>query len=270
MTFAVRTRSAPSTFRRVRRLGRLLHLRQLAERLDEYLPRRLRETRYVGFALVYSRGNSLVRRIEQVGQYEPETIGALISSLADSETRVLVDVGANIGLVSLATLAAVPDAVVYAFEPGPHQYRLLAETIRRNELEDRLVLSQLALSDSTGAAGFAVHPSPHAAGDGFLDTGRSGRSRSIRVQTETLDRWWDEHGRPAVAVVKIDTEGSEMLVLRGAARVLAACRPVLFLEIHEDNLRAYPFGVDEVYREVEGMGYLLEELADTEFVARPA
>lgn len=254
----------------MRRLGRSLRLRELADRLDDRLPHARRETEYAGFVLVYGRGNSLVGRIEQVGGYEPETIEALVGALAGSESRVLVDVGANIGLVSLAALAGVPDAMVYAFEPGPHQHRLLEETIRRNRLERRLELSPLALSDTAGTADFAVHSSRHAAGDGFRDTGRGGRSRSVRVRTGTLDGWWDEHGRPAVAVVKIDTEGSELLVLRGGARMLRSCRPVLFLEIHESNLRVYPFDGDDVRREIEAMGYRLEELQETEFVARPA
>jgi FkbM family methyltransferase len=253
----------------MRRLARSLHLRQLAGRLDDWLPHGRRATEYAGFSLVHRRGNSLVARIEHEGSYEPETIGAVAGALGASKSRILVDVGANIGLVSLAVLAAVPDSTVYAFEPAPRQHGLLAETIRRNGLKDRLMLSPLALSDTAGTAAFAIHSSRHAAGDGFRDTGRAGRSRAVRVRTETLDRWWEEHGRPDVAVMKIDTEGSELLILRGGARLLATCRPALFLEIHEANLRVYPFGADDVRREVEAMGYRLEELRPTEFVARP-
>jgi FkbM family methyltransferase len=260
---------ARQTLGPLRGLARSMRLRSLARWMDPYLPHRRRVVEYAGFALVHGRGDSLVERIEKVGEYEPETIRAVVRTLTDSESRILVDVGANIGLVSLAALARVPGATVYAFEPGPRQHRLLAKTIRRNGLEGRLELSPLALSDTAGTARFAVHSSRHAAGDGFVDTGRGGKSRSMRVRTETLDRWWEARSRPDVAVVKIDTEGSELLVLRGASRLVAVCRPVLLLEIHEANLRVYPFGVDDVRREVEAMGYRLEELQPTEFVARP-
>jgi len=71
-------------------------------------------------------------------------------------------------------------------------------------------------------------------------------------------------------VMKLDTEGSELFVLRGAPALLEHCRPVLFLEIHDENLRVYPYDAADVRRELEQMGYRLEELEETEYVARPA
>ena len=236
--------------------------------VDEWLPHRRRIFPYCGFELVYSKGTSLVWRMETYGAYEPEVIDALVTELGRSRNRILVDVGANIGLVSLAALAAVPDSRAFAFEPGPHQYALLAETIRRNGLEDRLSLSTLALSDTVGIAQFAVHSSRHAAGDGFLDTGRAGPAQFITVATETFDGWWEGHGRPPVDIVKIDTEGAELHVLRGASEVISLCRPVIFLEISEDNLHAYPYGADDVRAHLEGLGYGLEQLGAGDFVAR--
>lgn len=224
---------------------------------------------YAGYSLVYSRRNSLIERIERYGGYEQKTIAAIAREVEGSSSRALVDVGANIGLVSLAVLAAVPDSTAYAFEPGPHQHALLAETIRRNALAGRLELSSLALSECAGTAAFAAHTTRHAAGDGLLDTGRSGRARSVTVQTETLDRWWQARGRPPIAVVKLDTEGSELLILRGGRAMLEGCRPVLFLEIHEENLRVYPYGPEDVRAFTEGLGYSLEPLGRTEFVGRP-
>lgn len=225
---------------------------------------------YNGFTLVYSRRNSLVERIERWGDYESATIDAIAREVAASGSLSLVDIGANIGLVSLAVLAAVPGSRVFAFEPGPHQHDLLAQTISVNDLGDRLELSDVALSDQAGTARFAVHASRHAAGDGLLDTGRSGKARLVDVRTDTLDRWWEEKGRPEVAVVKIDTEGSELLILRGARRLLEATRPVLFLELHEDNLRVYPYGAEDVERELDDLGYRVERLGRAEIVARPA
>ena len=226
-------------------------------------------TEYAGFTLVYDRRNSLVGRIKRTGSYERETVEAITGALLASDSRILLDVGANIGLISLAVLEAVPDSVVYAFEPGLRQRSFLAQTVRRNDLERRLHISSLALSDTAGPAQFAVHPSRHAAGDGFLDTGRARKARLVTVETETLDAWWEHVGRPKVAVVKLDTEGSELLVLRGATAMLEVCRPVLFLEIQDENLHVYPFGPDEVHRAVEGLGYSLQPLERGEFVARP-
>src|SRR4051812_35668048 len=120
------------------------------EAFDERLPHGRRVFRYRDFDVVYRRRGSLVERIEKWGGYEEETVAAIGAELAASEGKTLVDVGANIGLVSLAVLAAVPEANVFAFEPGPDQHGLLAETIRRNGLGNRIALSPLALSDAPG------------------------------------------------------------------------------------------------------------------------
>ncbi len=241
----------------------------MRDAVDERLPHRRRVYPYCGFELVYSKGTSLVWRIETYGDYEPEVIGALVAELGRSRERTFVDVGANIGLISLAALAGVPGSRGFAFEPGPHQRALLADTIRRNGLKDRLTLSPLALSDAAGTACFAVHRRRHAAGDGLVDTGRAGPARSITVETETLDAWWQRSGRPWIDVVKIDTEGAELLVLRGAGAVIAECGPTIFLEISEDNLRAYPHGAADVRAHLEGLRYTLEPVGPGDFAARP-
>lgn len=193
----------------------------------------------------------------------------VIAALRDSEARVFVDVGANVGLVSLAVLDALPDARIYAFEPGRHQRELFADTIRRNGLAGKVELSPLALSDSPGATSFAVHATRHAAGDGFLDTGRGGRARIETVHVDTLDACSHRTSTPHIDVIKLDAEGSELLVLRGAAEAIARCRPTLVVEVHPQNVSPYPYGPEDVFRHIEGLGYLLEELTSTEFVARP-
>jgi FkbM family methyltransferase len=224
---------------------------------------------YQGFELVYSRRTSIVERLLTTGTYEPEVTSAIVAALRDSEDRVFVDVGANVGLVSLLVLDALPDARVYAFEPGRHQRELFAETIRRNGLSGKVELSALALSDAPGVATFAVHATRHAAGDGFLDTGRGGRARFETVDVDTLDDWWRRAFAPRIGVLKLDTEGSELLVLRGAEEAIARCRPTLVVEVHPQNIAPYPYAPEDVFRHIEGLGYVLEELTSTEFVAWP-
>ena len=91
----------------------------------------------------------------------------------------------------------------------------------------------------------------------------------MSVQTETLDGWWRGHGRPSIDVVKVDAEGAELLILRGADEVLAQCRPTIFLEISQDNLRVYPYGAADVREHLQERGYGLEPLEKGDFVARP-
>jgi FkbM family methyltransferase len=171
--------------------------------------------------------------------------------------------------MSLAVLDAVPGARIYAFEPGRHQRELFAETIRRNGLAERISLSPLALSDSAGVARFAVHVTRDSGMDGLIDTGRARRARYETVQVDTLDAWWARSGSPRIDVVKLDTEGSELLVLRGAGEMLTRCRPVILIEIHPANVAPYPYEAADVFAHLEARGYQVDEVAYTEYVARP-
>jgi hypothetical protein len=97
-----------------------------------------------------------------------------------------------------------------------------------------------------GTLDFAIHNTAHASGDGFEDTGRAGPTRNIRVRCETLDEWWQSNGKPNVTVIKIDTEGSEFLVLKGASMLLHECQPIILMEIWPENIKAYPFRVEDI------------------------
>lgn len=192
--------------------------------------------------------------------YEPDLVRALRREITCTQTPTFLDVGANIGLISLAVLAACPGVRVEAFDPGPHQSRLLQATIAYNRLEPRVRVHTIALGDADGEVDFAVHTSEHASGDGLIDTGRAGSVTTVRVPMQRLDSWWCAAGQPDARVVKVDTEGAELMILKGAQQFLAACRPTLFLEIWPDNLRNYPYSADDVLAGLNQLGYRLETL----------
>jgi hypothetical protein len=79
----------------------------------------------------------------------------------------------------------------------------------------------------------------------------------VTVQVRRLDGVWEEIGRPRVAFVKMDVEGAEAAVIRGAGRFLEDCHPTMLIEANSpeqlDVLRALlaPFG----YRAVQPEGF---------------
>ena len=216
-----------------------------------------RKINYKGFILNYRRGTSLIFRIHTGKTYEPELTWKILEMLKRKEHPVFMDIGANIGLITLNVLGALPHARVFAFEPGPHQYSLFKKTILENGLEQKVFLFGEALGHEVGDAYFNVHNTKDASGDGFFDTGRSGDTVKIKVPVNTLDCWWIGANKPHIDVVKMDAEGAEHWILMGAVGFLNECRPVIFLEISDANLKMYPYGMEDI---VEHLGKCRYEL----------
>src|SRR4051812_1217277 len=85
----------------------------------------LNHMRYLGFDLYYSKGYGLVNRIRFGNPdrvYESHICKKLALELQGQKEKLFLDIGANIGLVSLYILRNVQDSKIYAFEPAPHQY----------------------------------------------------------------------------------------------------------------------------------------------------
>lgn len=246
----------------------LLPLARAVYRLPEMLRERVgprdRNAIYRGFELHYSRGTSLVERIRDGRIYEPDVSDRLVQALKSRESVLCLDIGANIGLVTLNVLAAVPGAKVVAFEPGPHQAELMERTLKANRLEGRVTLVRSALGHRSGTALFSVHGSRDASGDGFLDTGRAGRAETTEVAVTTLDEWWHGAGRPRVDAIKIDTEGAELWVLRGGEALLRHCRPLVIFELHPDNIRVYPYSAGDILQFFLECGYRVTTITGAE------
>jgi FkbM family methyltransferase len=216
----------------------------------------IQKRNYLGYTLFYSKGTALVERIKKDNSiYEPKTSSFLIKAMENLENPCFIDIGANIGLISLYVLKNVPNVMIYAFEPGPHQNGLFQKTIVQNNLFNSIELSELALSDKDGQSTFYVHGTKNVSGDGFTDTGRAGEAHEIKVTTTTIDSWWNKKNRPQIDVMKIDTEGSELLVINGALEMLATCKPIILTEISNLNLKSYPYKSIDVLKRLYDIGY---------------
>ena len=199
----------------------------------------IRTTNYCGFKLFYSLGTSLISRIGFGRIYEKKLSIQIEREILKKKKPVMLDIGANIGLISLFALKANSQVKIYAFEPGPHQADLLEKTIKYNKLNKQIVLNRIALSKNNGTSTFSTHNSKDVSGDGLVDTGRAGPDKIIKVKTQTLDNWWKKNNKPNIDLIKIDTEGAEYMILQGAEELLDQNKPIIFLEIWPDNMKVY-------------------------------
>lgn len=153
-----------------------------------------------------------------------------------ADDAVCLDVGANIGLYSLALSALAPRGRVFAFEPSPGSFEYLERNVEANGLAN-VESFQLALGDQADAT-VHFHDIPFfTAGsftvddDSFLTSEVLGSSY-FEAPATTLDSFVAEHGIERVDLVKIDVEGAELSVLDGAKETLSALRPKVVLEFN--------------------------------------
>lgn len=208
------------------------------------------------YQIYYSKGTSIIERYKRDGAYEKDFVLHLLRTLNKIEgEKVFIDVGANIGMISLLCLSELDNLTIYAFEPGKHQFDLFTKTIQENKLTSKIKLNSLALSNTKAIVDFHVHDPEDVSGDGFIDTKRAGKTSLTKVQTDTLDNWFDENKPSRIDVIKIDTEGAEFYILQGSQKIIQKFKPVIYLEINDKNIRNYPFEITDLLNYINCMNY---------------
>lgn len=161
-------------------------------------------------------------RIIQRGYYERAVLDAVVELLP--ERGVFWDVGANLGLHCLSVAKLREDAVVVAFEPAPAMQYALAENAKLNNAE--LLLFPLPLSNVTGITHFSIAGEMNA-GLGSLtpwaDISYPQRLSLLGIRADDAVRL----GLPSPAVIKMDVEGAEFLVLMGLGHLLESVQAII-------------------------------------------
>jgi FkbM family methyltransferase len=142
------------------------------------------------------------------------------------------DVGANVGLFAVDLSRAVgPSGRVIAIEPLAANAKLLRSNLEPNECRNVEVVVAAAGAVAGQVELLLAHdPSQHSTAS-ELPLGQVAQG-SVSVPCVTLDDLWRGAGRPPVSFVKIDVEGAEEQVLRGALGMITACRPQMIVEVH--------------------------------------
>ena len=194
------------------------------------------------------------------GRYEVEEIEFVRRTLKPGDTAL--DVGAHIGFFTLQMAAAVgTTGRVYAFEPFDANVELLERSVTENRFEDRVIVQRAAVGASAGSATLTFPVETLNSGGAFLlrdGAAPPAGNRQTAVPRVALDAL--ELQRP-VRFIKMDVEGAEPQVMRGAARILSEDRPVILSELHPTQLdRASGMTADEFLTQMRDLGYRAQSI----------
>lgn len=171
------------------------------------------------------------RNLESVGTDANDMLARVLLERLCCDGGTFVDVGAHIGSIINGVQRRSSPGRVVAVEAIPEKAAMLKKRF------PGVTLHACAVGDATGQIDFYVDEARP--GYSSLDASLEGRSRTrrITVPIDTLDRLLDHHG---VDLIKIDVEGAELGVLRGASSVVAASRPTIMFESGPDEMDGFP------------------------------
>lgn len=159
-----------------------------------------------------------------------EGLEALFNMVGKHDT--MLDVGANMGHTMLRAAQLANEGMVIGFEPNEHNYKKCLKNISLNNFKN-LRIENLALGESKFQTSIKVRDQ-HNQGMNRVELDKAGE-----IQGTSLDEWAAANNQQKVHLIKIDVEGYELKVLKGAAATIAACRPKLFIELDDNNLKHY-------------------------------
>jgi FkbM family methyltransferase len=188
------------------------------------------------------------------GTWEPEVVDSILQNVLPGMT--VVDIGAHAGFYALLFAKLVgPTGKVIAFEPLPANFRLLEENIALNGLTNVLVRHE-AVGERSGELNLEVpDPEDHLLAGPMSSADPRG---SMKVPVVSLDDFASQRGLH-IDFIKMDVEGAEGSILKGAQETLRGFHPAMVVELHNADRQA---GRHPVATYMEDLGYQVQDLSE--------
>jgi len=210
-----------------------------------------------GFKMSCDLSEMLQRQFYFFGTYFLEEDILSCWEAAAKGSKVVLDVGANAGIYSLAALAVQPDATVHAFEPTPEIAARLRETAKLNGL-DHLHVHQVAVLNKNGQATLKRFRGELGTNEGMNFIAEDIQEFGAeRVQVVSLDQFCRDHSITGVDLLKLDVQGHEYSVLAGARSLITGGRVGrIFMELNWSTPPGAMCAATESVRLLDSAGYL--------------
>jgi FkbM family methyltransferase len=195
-----------------------------------------------------------LRKIPSAAQFNS------VASFLKSEHSVCFDVGANVGSFTIVLGRRSPGCLIHAFEPAPNTARILESNVNRNQLTNVRV-HRLAVTDFDGSVRFSNEPAISQRNRIVTDPALA--VVSCEVTATSFDSFSRAHNIERIAFAKIDCEGVEPLVLRGARELLRNRQiAAILIEVCPRNLNAFGFSISSLLAAVSEIPYAFHRFGE--------
>lgn len=194
------------------------------------------------------------------GVCEPNTANALAQ--LSKPGNVVFDIGANVGSHTLPLAKLVgTEGMVYAFEPVEWARKKLKRNIELNSFKN-IRLVPVALSDQIQMHGseqfrasFKITSQADVGADGELTQNWWNACDHLDTDFDTLDAFVKKNGLIRLDLIKLDVDGYEGKVMRGAIKTLDHFRPIILMEIAPSWAKARGESLSEIVNNLSNIGY---------------
>jgi len=173
-----------------------------------------------------------------------------------------LDIGANTGSYALIPLVN-KDLTCHAFEPNPKAFEVLSENVEINNLGDNVKIYNNGMwiepmtlelkipLDTTDSGLSTFGDSP----DRFKYDKKDGKFETHSIECKTIDTFIKETKIEKLDAIKIDTEGSELNILKGGEKLLKEQKPLILLEYDNKNTAQFGYDRTEITDYLKTLGY---------------
>ncbi len=184
--------------------------------------------------------------------YEKENF-TLINTAVNKDD-VVIDIGAHIGLMAVVLGKRTGEnGKVYSFEPTPRSFTVLKETIKLNKLEKVITPFNQAVAATSGSIEFNANKED--VSNSIVSYDYNSGHQKITVNTISVDDFVKQQQLSRLDFIKIDAEGVELDVLKGAKATLQQFNPKMILALHPLAVAAKGDTMEEIYDTLTAWGY---------------
>lgn len=213
-------------------------------------------------------GDTIGKGLYVSGSFEEEETSFISKILR--EGMIFFDIGANMGYYSLLGAELVgPSGEVHCFEPSPRMFEELTFNVNINGFEN-IRISNIALAEKCGVAHLSKYERGKEVYGSLSNFAHPGASiiGYDEVNVETLNRYITANSVERIDLIKMDTEGAELLILKGATKLLARDdAPIIMFEMSENLAQCFNYSCKDVLDFLKLYNFMVYIISHGNYVA---